>query len=74
MIIAEADTETTIKDMTLIVKKGVFNPNPNITNSTIMILDNLSPRGKEVLDMGCGSGVIGIYCALNGAKRVVCAE
>lgn len=31
-------------------------------------------RGKEVLDVGCGSGVLGIAAALFGASRVVAID
>ncbi len=33
-------------------------------------LEKLSPNGKEVLDMGCGSGILGIGAALMGAKHI----
>jgi len=31
-------------------------------------------RGRSVLDLGAGSGVVGIAAALAGAARVICAE
>ncbi len=33
-------------------------------------VETLSPDGKEVLDMGCGSGILGIGAALLGAKHI----
>ncbi len=33
-------------------------------------LETLSPEGKNVLDMGCGSGILGIGAALLGASHV----
>jgi ribosomal protein L11 methyltransferase len=30
--------------------------------------------GLDVLDMGCGSGVLGIHAAMQGAKRVLCVD
>lgn len=37
-------------------------------------LDAHAPRGLEVLDYGCGSGVLGIAAALLGASRVWCVD
>lgn len=33
-------------------------------------LEKLAPDGKNVLDMGCGSGILGIGAALLGAKHI----
>lgn len=33
-------------------------------------IETLEPEGKEILDMGCGSGILGIGAALLGAKHV----
>lgn len=33
-------------------------------------LEKLSPENKNVLDMGCGSGILGIGAALMGAKHI----
>lgn len=37
-------------------------------------LDAHPPRGKVVVDYGCGSGVLGIAAALLGAARVLCVD
>ena len=75
MIVAGTDSEISIKGISLVVKKGVFNPNPISTNSTLMILNNLpNVKNKKILDVGCGTGIIGIFCALNGAEKVVCVD
>ncbi len=64
-----------LKGIKVIVRKGVFSPNPEKTNSTLLTLNNLPKiNGKEILDVGCGSGIIGIYCALNGAKKVISVD
>jgi len=67
--------EFELKGVNIIVNESVFSPDPNKTNSSIMVLNNL-PRlkGKDILDMGCGSGVIAIYCALHGARKVIAAD
>jgi ribosomal protein L11 methyltransferase len=33
-------------------------------------VENLAPAGKNVLDMGCGSGILGIGAALLGAEHI----
>ncbi len=33
-------------------------------------LEKLSPEGKDVLDMGCGSGILGIGAALLGSEHI----
>ena len=33
-------------------------------------LEKLSPEGKAVLDMGCGSGILGIGAALLGSTNI----
>ncbi len=32
------------------------------------VLDTFELEGKRVLDMGCGTGALGIFCSLQGAK------
>jgi release factor glutamine methyltransferase len=62
-----------IKGVPLKVEEGVFDPSE--TNSSSMILNYLPDiKQKEVLDMGSGTGIISVYCALNGAKKVLAAD
>jgi ribosomal protein L11 methyltransferase len=37
-------------------------------------LDGQDLTGKQVVDYGCGSGILGIAAALKGATRVVCVD
>ena len=54
----------------LTILKDVFNPYEN-TYSAKIILNNLENlESKTVLDMGCGSGILGIESINKGAKRV----
>ncbi len=46
--------------LNLIIPHTIFNP--TFTLSTTLILSNVKPHGN-VLDLGCGSGVIAIYIA-----------
>ena len=69
------DLEISIKGMKLVIRNGIFNPDPKLTNSTAIILNNLqNVKGKDILDVGCGSGIIGIYCILHGARKVVATD
>jgi SAM-dependent methyltransferase len=52
---------------------GLFNPkdSPVACKFLAAIFDGLVPvRGKHVVDLGCGSGIIGLACILAGADRV----
>lgn len=37
-------------------------------------LDDLPVDGLDVVDLGCGSGVLGIAAAIKGARRVLCID
>ena len=64
-----------VKGADLIVLSGVFSPELDNTYSTTILMDNLpNVKNKSVIDMGCGTGIIGIYCALNGASKVIAAD
>ncbi len=53
------------------IHDGVFAPDSSLTNSPFIILNNLpNVSGKEVLDMGTGTGIIALVCARNGANVV----
>lgn len=41
------------------------------TQLMIREMGNHQLQGKEILDMGCGTGVLGIYACKNGADRVL---
>lgn len=41
------------------------------SRSCLAELETLPLEGKTVLDLGCGSGILGIYAALRGAARVI---
>ncbi|NMC45163.1 MAG: 50S ribosomal protein L11 methyltransferase [candidate division Zixibacteria bacterium] len=41
------------------------------SRSCLAELERLPLKGKTVLDLGCGSGILGIYAALQGAAMVI---
>jgi|GEM_PF-4831233 len=44
-------------------------------STTATMLESLgSPTGLDVLDMGCGTGVLGVHAAIRGANRVVLCD
>ncbi len=56
-----------------------FVANPKIMNSSIQLFNYLVSkpelfRGKTVTDIGTGSGILGITCALLGAKKVYMSD
>lgn len=55
----------------ILVEDGVFTPNPEITRSTSMILENMPKlKWKMVADVGTGTGVLAVLAALKGARVV----
>ncbi len=44
------------------------------TKLCLSLLDSISPEGKTVLDMGCGSGILSIASLLLGAKTVTAID
>ena len=71
-----ADYPVTIgeRDLALVTMPGVFSGD-GLDDGTALLLDNLPDlTGKRVLDLGCGSGVIGIAAALAGAASVTMTD
>ncbi|MBN2453879.1 MAG: radical SAM protein [Candidatus Omnitrophica bacterium] len=60
-------------DKTIDIFPNVFNP--VLTSVTSIYLDHLKVnKGERVLDVCCGSGVIAIYAALQGASHVLATD
>lgn len=65
----------TVEGISLMVRKGVFSPDPSVTYSTTALLHALPDlRGKTVLDVGTGSGIVAIYAARHGAERITAVD
>ena len=41
------------------------------TRSCLTVLETIDIKGKSVFDLGCGSGILSIYCALHGASTCI---
>lgn len=60
-----------------LVPQGVFNPYGGIAAQAFMsgILSGLiDVSGKKVIDLGCGCGVIGLCCLLQGSEKVLFSD
>lgn len=67
--------ELNIEGVQIVVEPGVFTPDPKISYSASVIIDNLPElNGLCIADVGTGSGVIAIISALRGAKKVVATD
>lgn len=61
----------------VVVPKGVFNPYGGIAAQAFMsgVLSGIvDVQGKRVLDLGCGSGVIGFCCILKQSQKVLFSD
>jgi SAM-dependent methyltransferase len=59
-----------------IVKKGVWNPTIVSArhHAAYLYYHNSLYRGKDVIDIGCGTGLMGIVMARYGAKNVIMSD
>lgn len=44
------------------------------TLGMLQLLNRIPIEGRKVIDMGCGSGILGIYAAMRGAKHCLCID
>ena len=65
----------TVEGMTVRVRKGVFSPDPKVTFSTTSLIQALPDlKGKTVLEIGAGSGIVAIYAGRQGASRITAVD
>lgn len=69
-----APKECQVLGTTFTLLPGVFSP--ALSRSTEFFVRQLVPRvkGKVLFEVGCGSGVVSILCAVGGAARVTCTD
>lgn len=64
-----------IDGMSIRVHDGVFSPDLELTYSSSMMLKYLPDVSqKVVLDVGSGTGVVALKCAMKGAEKVVAVD
>jgi len=76
-LIKHKDHKINYDGLEIVVHDGVFTPDSNLTHSTTQTLEyikKLDIKGKEILDIGCGTGIIGITCLAKGAKKVTFSD
>ena len=74
-LIYHDDYELIIAWISLLIKNEVFTPDPSITYTTSMILSHLpNVQGKSVLDIGCGTWILGIHCLKKWAGSLVFSD
>lgn len=68
-------THVAIAGLEFLVDKDVFSPDPELTHSTLHLINNLpNLNRKNVLDMGTGAGILAIIAAKRGATCVLAVD
>lgn len=62
-----------ILDKEIIIFPGVMSPKYD-RSSRIMISSMPSQKGKDVLEIGSGTGIISLFCCFQGASFVTCLD
>lgn len=58
----------------IVVKKKLYSSKGNLKFYLNGLFKNVDLSQKEVLDIGGGKGIVSLYAAVRGAKKVVCLE
>jgi SAM-dependent methyltransferase len=58
----------------LIVRRKMYSNKANLKYYLNMLFDHVELAGKNVLDVGGGSGLLSFYAAVKGAKKAACLE
>ena len=65
--------ETTVGGLSISVLPGVWSPAYDWSGE-FMIENFPNVKDKDVLEIGCGSGLISVYAGLSGAKKVISVD
>jgi len=62
-----------VSDLEIVIFPNVMSP--KYDRSAQMILSMMpDQKGKSILEMGCGSGILSLYCALHNAKNITAVD
>jgi 16S rRNA G1207 methylase RsmC len=75
-LIQHEDHKIKMYGLEIMVRDGIFTPNPKITHSTRILMENMpNLQGKKMLDVGCGTGILSLYAtARKGAQKVTAID
>jgi predicted nicotinamide N-methyase len=63
-----------VVDFNIFYKKRRFNKTVYIKRHLDYIFENVDLKGKKILDVGGGAGLMALYGAFSGAKKAICIE
>ena len=60
--------------MEIVINEWVFDGEHETTKAIMKFMSQTDFKGKEVLDIGCGSGILTVYASELGAKHIVAVD
>lgn len=56
--------------MNIVIDKWVFDGNHESTKALMQLMSKIDFKDKDIVDIGCGSGILSIYAAELGARHI----